>query len=63
MLPPAVTLAPSRAAGLMPMLVKIAQELLRPSFMRREPPSMKLVPVLPRIAALTMRGESPRLSV
>ena len=63
MLPPALMLAPSRAAGLMPMLLKTAQELFSPSFMRRELPSMYLVPPLPMIAALTMRGDVPRFTV
>ena len=54
---------PSRAAGLMPMLVKVAQELFSPSFMRRELPSMYFVPPLPMTAALTMRGDVPRCTV
>ena len=41
----------------MPMLVKTAQALFSPSFMRRELPSTYLVPPLPMTAALTMRGD------
>ena len=63
MLPPAPTAAPSRAAGLMLMLVKTAQALFSPSFMRRELPSTYLVPPLPMTAALTMRGDVPRSTV
>ena len=62
-LPPEATVTASRADGLMPMLVKSAQVLFSPSFMRREPPSMYLVPRLPMRAALTIRGDVPRLTV
>jgi len=56
-------LAWSRGAGLIDMLLKTAHVLLRPSFMRSSLPSMNFTPPLPMSAALTMRGESPRLSV
>src|SRR5450759_4172422 len=62
-LPPGLMLAWSRGAGLIDMLVKTAQVLLRPSFMRSSLPSMNFTPPLPMSAALTMRGEDPRLTV
>src|SRR5665647_3092258 len=62
-LPPGPMLAWSRGAGLIDMLLKTAQVLLRPSFMRSSLPSMNVTPPLPMSAALTMRGEEPRLTV
>jgi hypothetical protein len=59
---PAEMLTRSRAAGLTLMLLNRAQALFRPSFTRNVLPSMYVVPLLPMIAALTIRGEVPRLT-